>query len=104
MKVAPDWQPQGLFRNPVQGGQETRILPALRSFASFAVASRGIYFAPDAKTLQFLDLATGKVSTLTVLETPLWDGSLSVSLDEGYLVRAQPGRRMADLRLVENFR
>jgi len=95
----------GLFRMPAQGGEETQIpqagLPAA-AFASFGVTSKGVYFRPDAKTIQFLDTATGKISAVGAPDKP--GGSLCVSPDDAYVVYSQADRFSVDLMLVEGFR
>jgi Tol biopolymer transport system component len=93
----------GLYRMPAQGGEETQIVQAVPAghFASFAVTSKGVYFL-DAKTVQFLDTATGKISAVAALE---WaPQSLTVSPDGAYVVCPQVGRNSVDLSLVEGFR
>jgi Tol biopolymer transport system component/predicted Ser/Thr protein kinase len=101
-KFAGAGQPQSLFRMPAAGGEETRILPAVHWWASYGVTSKGIYFAPDDKKIQFLDLASGSVSTLVVLDKGV--NGLSASPDDAYLVWAQIDRNSMDLMVVENFR
>ena len=91
-----------LFRMPARGGQEAQILPRVAAWAAFAITVRAIYFTPDGKSLQRLDLATGKVSTLTTFEKPQW--SLCVSPDEAFVVWGQFDRNTAELMLVEGFR
>jgi Tol biopolymer transport system component len=104
-KWVPAPQPQSLFRMPVEGGEETQIHAQVFDWASYAVTSKGIYFTPDAKEIQRLDLATGKVSTLTVLEKAMTGaGALCVSPDDTYLVWQQLDRTALDLMVVENFR
>ena len=101
-KWVPDSQPQRLFRMPAEGGESTLILPKLANIMDYAVTAKGIYFSPDAKAIQFLDLATGRVSTLAVLEKPL--GSLCASPDDAYVVWSQTDKDARDLMLVEGFR
>ncbi len=90
-----------LFRMPAEGGEEIQILP--EAGVTFSVTAKGIYFAPDRKTIQFLDLATGKVSTLAALDKRMW-GGLCVSPDDAYVVWSQTDRSSRDLMLVEGFR
>ena len=91
-----------LFRMPAQGGEETQILPRVL-FPNYGVTSKGIYFASERRTIQFLDLATGKVSTLAVLDKDIY-GGLCASPDDAYVVWAQMDRSGSDLMLVEQFR
>jgi Tol biopolymer transport system component len=98
----------GLFRMPVQGGEETQVLqdwPGARAFSSFAVTSKGVYYFSEARTIRFLDAATGKITTIASMERPVVEaGRLSVSPDEAYVVWSQVDRNTVDLMLVEGFR
>jgi dipeptidyl aminopeptidase/acylaminoacyl peptidase len=94
--------PSGLFRMPVEGGEEKQVLPAVVTWSGFGVTAKGVYFNADGRTIQFLDTATGKVSTLATLDKPAV--SLCVSPDDAYVVWSQLDRNTQDLMLVENFR
>jgi len=98
-----EFGPSGLFRMSVEGGEEKQVLPAVAKWESFGVTAKGVYFTPDTKTIQFLDTATGKVSTLATLDKPV-TGGLSVSPDDAYVVWSQVDRDTQDLMLVEGFR
>jgi len=91
----------GLFRMPVEGGEEERVLARALGWGNFGVATTGVYFAADGG-LQFLDAATGKVRTLGVVDN--LENGLCVSPDGRYVVWAQLDRNTTDLMLVENFR
>jgi hypothetical protein len=99
-------QVSGLWRMPVGGGEETRILEAV-TFRAFAVVKDGIYFlapGPSARTLlQFHKFATKQTITLGSIEKPVWL-YLDVSPDGRRLLYAQRDQRVEDLMLVENFR
>ena len=70
---------------------------------NFAIAAKAIYFTPDGKSLQRLDFATGKVSTLTTFEK--YQFGLCASPDEVFVVWGQEdGNGTAELMLVEGFR
>ena len=58
--------------------------------------------APGQKRIEFLDAATGKVSTIATLDSPAY--RLAVSPDGAYLLWPQLDRETQDLMLVENFR
>jgi eukaryotic-like serine/threonine-protein kinase len=97
----------GIFRVPVAGGEETQVV---RSFwggwPNFSVTAKGVYFTSDAKTVQLLDAASGKIRTIAKLDknsVDTYDG-ISVSQDDAFMVFAQPDRDGADLMLVEGFR
>ncbi len=96
--------PPGLFRMPAEGGEEEQVLPDLgpSRHASFGVTAKGVYFRQDNR-IQFLDTATGRLSTITSLDKQLYTG-LCVSPDDAYVVSAQVDRVTQDLMLVENFR
>ena len=95
----------GLFRMPAQGGEETQILqtrPPVGGFRGFGVTSKGVYFFSDAKTIQFLDAATGKISAIASLDKG--SGDFGVSPDDAYGVWSQVDRFSVDLMLVDGFR
>ena len=89
----------GLFRMPAEGGAETQVLT---SPSYVALTARAIYFGEGARTINRLDLGTGKISRVAVLDKP--GNALSVSPDEAFLVWGQTDRNTCDLMLVENFR
>jgi Tol biopolymer transport system component len=96
-----------LWRMPVDGGNEIQVVPSLHRY-NFAVTATGIYY--DTVTLQdkpssieYLDFATGKVTTIHTLTKPV-DLGLAVSTDGRYLLFAQNDFSGSDLMLVENFR
>jgi Tol biopolymer transport system component len=99
-------QVSGLWRMPAAGGEETRILDAVRMRA-FTVAKDGIYFlAPESsgKTqLAFHSFATNRTATLGVIERPVYLYS-DVSPDGRWLLYTQLDHRVEDLMLVEKFR
>jgi Tol biopolymer transport system component len=95
--------PPGLFRMPVEGGEEKRVLPGIGFWPDFGVTAKGVYFSPDRRTIQLLDTATGKVSTLATLDKPMGEG-ICVSPDDAYVVWGQVDRNTQDLMLVEGFR
>jgi dipeptidyl aminopeptidase/acylaminoacyl peptidase len=92
-----------LFKIPVGGGEEKQVLPAVTNWNYFGVTAKGVYFKPDGSTIQFLDTATGKVSTLATLDKPA-GGGMCVSPDDAYVVFGQVDRNTTDLMLVEGFR
>ena len=98
----PFFYQAGLFRMPAQGGEEMQILQGPVGII-FAVTSKGIYFHPNARTIQLFDTATGKISTIAELDKAINTG-LCVSADDAYLLWDQTDRSSSDLRLVEGFR
>ena len=101
-----DTDPTGLWRIPVGGGAETEVLKSVITYA-FAVVNKGIYFEQshrDGISVQYLGLATGKVTTIATIRRPVADLGLSVSPDERYILYTQVDQTGSDLMLVENFR
>jgi dipeptidyl aminopeptidase/acylaminoacyl peptidase len=99
----------GLYRMPAQGVEETPILQASfpwsdTAYARFGVTSKGVDFFSDDKTIQFLDTATEKISTVAVLDKPNAWVTIGVSPDDAYVVWSQADRESTDLMLVEGFR
>jgi len=96
----------GLWKMPVSGGEESLVLPSV-VWRDFFLANDGIYFIPgpgaDGKSsIQFLNIATGKVKTVAPVSLP-FEG-LSVSPDGRFLLFSQADEVGSDLMLVENFR
>jgi Tol biopolymer transport system component len=91
-----------LFRMPVAGGPEIEVAPKVLRWPDFSITAKGVYFLPDYKTLQLLDAATGKITTVATTDKP--SGGISVSPDDAYIVFAEWGLGGSDLMLVENFR
>jgi len=88
-----------LLRAPMQGGEETEVLPAVLQY--YAVTAKGIYFTPDGQKIQLLDTATGEISTLA--ETSRAVG-LTISPDDAFVVWPQSERSSTSLMMVEGFR
>jgi Tol biopolymer transport system component/tRNA A-37 threonylcarbamoyl transferase component Bud32 len=98
--------PEPLFKMPAGGGEEVQVVPGVGSWAFLCVTSKGVYFVPSGpsvNSIQFLDAASGKVSTLATLDKPL-NGGLAVSPDDAYVVWSQVDRQTINLMLVEGFR
>lgn len=99
----------GLWRMPVEGGEETQVLEEVRGggWANWALTPNGIYFlrfdkSPHA-TIQFLDFATNKTIPIWTLEKePGW--GLSLSHDGKSIVYVQNEFAESNLMLVKNFR
>ena len=101
----PDLFPCPLFRMPVAGGPEVEVAPKVHNWHCFSVTAKGVYFVSDARTLQLLDAATGKITTVATADKPSFsDDGISVSPDDAYMVFAEWELGGSDLMLVENFR
>jgi hypothetical protein len=92
---------------PVDGGAEVMVVPSIYRY-NFAVTATGIYYdtptLPDKpSSIEYLEFATGKVTTLHTLTKPV-DLGLAVSPDGRYLLFAQSDFYGSDLMLVENFK
>jgi Tol biopolymer transport system component len=103
----------GLWRIPVEGGEESLLLDERQTRAwrtyPFAVVDQGIYFvraeAPARPALAYFSFATGKVNEIAALEksSPLpW--SLSVSPNGRWILYTQMDQGGSDIMLMENFR
>jgi len=120
------WPESSLWRIPVQGGQETRVLKSLFC-SNFAIADRGIYFMPWgsvpgvpsqpgpnsedlAASVQFLNFSTGRTEQVAKLvrrtAVPPADGACGFSLspDGRYLLYTEfEPTRLPEVMMVENF-
>jgi len=95
----------GLWRMPVEGGEETQILEAVAAY-SYAVSDGGVYFMKPSgitSVLQFLDLAMRRVKPIATTTKPLSLG-LTVSPNHRWALFSQMDQQGSDLMLVENFR
>jgi len=94
-----------LFRMPVAGGPEVEVAPKVLWWPDFSVTAKGVYFLPDAKTLQLLDAATGKITTVAKAGRDSFGTTgISVSPDDAHMVFAENESTGNELMLVENFR
>jgi Tol biopolymer transport system component len=95
----------GVWRVPIQGGEETRVLESFFN-NNFAVVDQGIYFITSAErsAIQYLSFATGKISRIAGIGTREPDYGFSVSPDGRWLLYTQWESLHSDLMLVKNFR
>lgn len=103
---------QGIWRVPVTGGEETRVIVANAGLGTFAVTSAGIYVVEigtqlyvgsRGNSLKFFSFATGSIQKITDVKLNPQTG-LSVSPDGRYAAFVQIDPFVCDLMLVENFR
>ena len=99
----------GVWRMPLQGGEETEVLSGLEgeSWPNWALGSEGIYFLkfrkfPEA-AIEFQDLRTGKTSVVWTLDKKLGWG-MSLSADGKSVVYVQDQFEESNLMMVKNFR
>jgi Tol biopolymer transport system component/predicted Ser/Thr protein kinase len=101
----------GLWRMPVEGGEETLVFDQLQAgyWGAWAVADKGIYFInPEAKpraTIEFFSFATRRITRIAVLarETNNWFSNLAISPDGRWILYTQLDQGGNDIMLVENF-
>ncbi len=101
----------GLFRAPLDGGEETCVLRSLPAAFWGAWAPAGekiLYFAPpgsersgDSTELRMLDPSSGKTWAVTTTKFPpvRWDGALAVSPDEHYALVALLEREGSEIHI-----
>ncbi len=92
-----------LYRVPVDGGQETQVLPRVNEFG-FCVTPKGVLFSEGERStgIEFLDFATGEVSPFFRPALQMTVG-LSLSSDQRHLLFPQRESSGSDLMMVENF-
>jgi dipeptidyl aminopeptidase/acylaminoacyl peptidase len=91
-----------LWRARLDGSEETKVLPQIINAFMFAVTAKSVYFSPDGRVCQRLDLASGKVSK--VGDCPNAGDGITVTLDDTYVLWAHHENLTSDLMLVEGFR
>ena len=102
----------GIWRVPVEGGEETLVLDRLQPglWGYWAVVEEGIYFLnAEAKprfAIEFYRFATRRATRVFVPEKePLFgDPGMAVSPDGRWILYAQMDQTQSDIMLVENFR
>jgi len=92
-----------LYRVPVDGGEETQVLPRVNEFG-FCVTRKGILFSTGehAAGIEFLNPETGKIVALFQPELQMTVG-LDLSPNQRHLLFPQRESSGSDLMLVENF-
>jgi dipeptidyl aminopeptidase/acylaminoacyl peptidase len=101
------FSPTSIWRMPIAGGEETHVVDGLSYSLNFAVGDRGIYFlaageAPQNTALVFLELATGKRTTLRSLGKQWWFG-LALSPDQRSLLFSTVDSAGSNLMVVDRF-
>jgi Tol biopolymer transport system component len=105
--TAGDYVAPALWRTPISGGEESRVLSSV-DMRAFAPVNNGIYFIPEPGAdgqhfIEFLNFDTGKVKMVAPIPRPPGLG-FSVSPDEHSILYTQVDESSSDLMLVENFR
>jgi Tol biopolymer transport system component/DNA-binding winged helix-turn-helix (wHTH) protein len=100
--------PSSIWRVPIDGGREARVVDGLSYSINFAVGDRSLYFIAvgdtlDKASVDFFDVATGKRSTLARLDKPYWVG-ITLAPGERSLVFPMVDSAGSNLMLVDSFR
>jgi Tol biopolymer transport system component/DNA-binding winged helix-turn-helix (wHTH) protein len=99
----------GVWKMPLDGGEETRVLDQPRGWCNWQLVSTGIYFLnenfkPNGR-IGFFDFATRETTPIFSLEKPrTLFGGLAVSPDGRSLLYAQTELDDSYIMLVKNFR
>jgi Tol biopolymer transport system component/DNA-binding winged helix-turn-helix (wHTH) protein len=98
----------GIWRQPVGGGQETRVVNVPVSWGHWALASRGIYFVDQTgpkPVIEFYNFSDRKITHIATLEKPMppEEPGLDISPDERTILFLPVVSNM-NINLVENFR
>jgi len=106
-------QVPGIYKMPVQGGEEERVLDRAGGgeWANWALARNGIYFRDAKKSkdhdyiglLNFFDFASKKITTLSTLDQPGGVG-IGLSADGRSVLYDGKGDAESSIMLVKNFR
>jgi Tol biopolymer transport system component/DNA-binding winged helix-turn-helix (wHTH) protein len=102
-----DGQPTAIWQVPVDGGEERFVVDGLSYPLNFEVAQRGLYFvamgdAPHQTSIDFLDFATGRRTTLLTLGKQHWWGT-ALSPDQRSLLYSVIDTAGSNLMLVDKF-
>lgn len=99
----------GLWKMPVEGGQESLVLDSLEGgrWNNWAVTDRGVFLVSshtdEGSVLEFFNFATRRVSKITSFKKPVSSG-LSISGDGRSLLFTLVDRAEGDIMLLEGFR
>ena len=101
------WDMPGIWKMPIQGGPESRILdqPDGSDWFNWGLTNRGVYFIDShaqPAAIKFFEFATGKqLSIIVPARQP--DAGLAVSPDGNYVLYVQPDLEESSVMLVKNF-
>src|SRR5882724_13201590 len=91
---------RGIWRIPIEGGEEAEVVSSLFGWCNFSVTQRGIYFISSSpRSVEFLTFSSGRIKTVFANEE-LGIG-LDLSPDGRYLLYTTGKRMGSDLMLVE---
>jgi Tol biopolymer transport system component/DNA-binding winged helix-turn-helix (wHTH) protein len=103
---AKDTRPMSIWRVPVDGGEETKVLDYLSYNFNFAVTAKGIHLLAlrdGVCSIEFFDFTTRKTTLLYTLDRPFWFG-FAVAPDEKSLLFSKVDSQSSDLMVVDNLR
>jgi Tol biopolymer transport system component len=97
--------PTSIWKVPVAGGTEVKVLDGLSYSLNFAVAEKGIYFLsvgdkPNASNLEFYDLHTGSRARLRTIDKG-WFFGMALSPDQRWLTYSVIDQAGSDLMMAE---
>ena len=97
-----------LWRMPVEGGEEVKILDSVHPDGRWTLGREGVYFfAPPDKQghsdIRLYEFSTGKIRKILTIEQGI-DEQIAVSPDGRTILYTQLDEAGSDLMLVENFR
>jgi hypothetical protein len=103
-------QRSGVWRTPLEGGQESAVIDGPLSLWGWALAQTGIFHAKElpiggrrhAYVIRHLGFESGQVSELFRREGSFYQTSLAVSPDERWILHSE-STTPSELMLVENF-
>jgi Tol biopolymer transport system component len=99
----------GIWKMPLNGGQESRVLdqPSGNEWFNWALAGKGIYFLNHAElpptTVNFFDFATHRTVHIATLDKPTGWG-LALAPDGKSLLYVEAEFEESNIMLVKNFR
>jgi Tol biopolymer transport system component len=100
----------GIWKIPVAGGEEVRVLDRKVVWRNWDVAPGGIYFLTSKPrpggeewSIELLNLQSGKVTQIFHQDSPNHHDSLAVSPDEQWILYSETPPLDADLMLAEDF-
>jgi Tol biopolymer transport system component len=99
----------GIWRMPVEGGQETLVIASLHpdDAANWQVVDRGIYFIRRDATgpaIAFYSFITEKTLRTAVLDQVPHDAAFSVSADRQWFLFSKTEQPESDILLIEDIR
>lgn len=100
----------GIWRTPVEGGEETLVLDSFNAenWGDWAVVDNGIYFidstAKNDWTLRFFDFAKQRMMPIAALGQNIFNNGLAISPDHRQILYTRVDLTGGvDIMLVENF-